>query len=140
MATQFSQAFPLLTDVAKKITSPQDDRYNCIAWAFEDNRRFWWPTSRAFWPMDARGKTTMEAFEDWFEADGWEETTSASVERGYKKVALYALAGQPTHAARLLSSGRWTSKLGRNIDLSHDLPELNGPEYGQVIKIFRKLI
>jgi len=57
-----------------------------------------------------------------------------------EKIALYALQGVPSHAARLLANGLWTSKLGADIDLSHDLSELEGPRYGQVIKIYCKTI
>jgi hypothetical protein len=81
----------------------------------------------------------MNAFEELFAAEGWEETLDRGVEVGFERIALYALRGIPTHACRQLENGIWTSKLGQYIDLSHELDELEGPEYGEVAKIFRKL-
>ena len=86
------------------------------------------------------GKSVADAFEEWFDVDGWTETADPSPENGYDKIAVFAKNGKPTHAARLLTNGFWTSKLGPNIDLSHGLYDLVGPEYGQVWKIYRKSI
>jgi hypothetical protein len=80
----------------------------------------------------------MQAFEAWFAADGWEETGNDQIQDGYEKIALFVLGDQPTHAARLLPTGVWTSKLGQDIDLSHALGDLDGPKYGAVVKIYRK--
>ena len=60
------------------------------------------------------------------------------MEKGFQKIALYVKDGIPTHAARQLPTGKWTSKLGRDIDIEHDFPEvLNGADYG-VASIFMK--
>jgi hypothetical protein len=135
----FKVAFPNLVDPLSKKTSDEDDNYNCIAWAFGDHQKNWWPNNVGYhWPLNAISKTDMQAFEEWFAQDGWEESSDPLIEAGYEKVALYSLNGQPTHAARLLDSGLWTSKLGKHVDLSHDLNELSGPKYGQVHKIYRK--
>lgn len=40
--------------------------------------------------------------------------------------------GTPTHAARQLPDGWWTSKLGRQIDIEHELSAIEGPAYGKV--------
>jgi hypothetical protein len=49
---------------------------------------------------------------------------------GEEKICLYAKNGKPTHAARQLSNGRWTSKLGPDEDVEHDLSDLEGRRYG----------
>ncbi len=136
----YNHKFPNLCNVAEKQTSPVDGRYNCIAWAFKDNRRWWWPCKhpRVYWPLDFSKKTEMEAFEDLFDQDGWEQTENCVYEISYEKVALYTLNNEPTHAARLLENGTWTSKLGPGIDLGHSLECLNGPEYGSLFKVYRK--
>lgn len=140
MDDQFKDYFPKLADVEKKKTSEIDPKYNCIAWAFRDTTRHWWPNQRrSYWPHQVAGKSTLEAFQGWFAADGWEETTSTELELGYEKVALFAKEGVPTHAARLLDTGLWTSKLGQHIDISHAIEELDGPQYGAVLKVYRKL-
>lgn len=82
----------------------------------------------------------MEAFEEWFTSESWEETDNPDFEIGFEKIALYAKDGEPTHAARLLNNGLWTSKLGASIDISHQLSDLDGPVYGTVIRIYKKPI
>jgi hypothetical protein len=43
------------------------------------------------------------------------------------------------HAARQLPTGRWTSKLGKAVDIEHDTPEgVTGPVYGAVVKFLRR--
>ncbi len=82
----------------------------------------------------------MAEFQELFASLGWEETVERGEESGFEKIALYTSNGVPTHACRLLPNGMWTSKLGQYIDLSHYISELEGPEYGQVTKIFRKAL
>ena len=134
----FRAQFPNLTNVGKKKTSNADEGYNCIAWAFKDSTRWWWPSEYTYWPTQFSGMTTLEAFQSWFQQDGWEPAANAEPEPGFEKVALFAKGGVPTHAARLLATGLWTSKLGKEIDISHDLNELDGPAYGSVLSIYRK--
>lgn len=138
MAERFKADFPRLHDVDAKKTSEATPAYNCIAWAFKDNRRWWWPGGRTYWPFNPSGMSTLEAFELYFRDDGWVETDLAGLEPGFEKIALYALNGVPTHAARLLDSGYWTSKLGTDIDIFHDPNDLDGPCYGAIYKIFKK--
>ena len=134
----FSSEFPKLKDVHQKKTSDEDPKYNCIAWAFEDNLNFWWPSRRGYWPLSHEGLSCLQAFEQLFREWGWERTENQSLEKGYKKIALYIMNGEPTHAARLMENGMWTSKLGVNIDLSHELEELEGPVYGSIFCIYQK--
>ncbi len=51
---------------------------------------------------------------------------------GTERLALFANEhGEPTHVARQLPSGVWTSKLGSAEDIEHDsLAALEGPIYG----------
>lgn len=131
--------FPKLSGIKEKKTSEPDKRYNCIAWAFKDNQRWWWPTPKAYWPVSRLANwSPLESFEDWFARDGWTETPNREPEPGFEKVALYAKGGVPTHAARMLDSGLWSSKLGMAIDLVHELGELEGPEYGTLLRVYRR--
>ena len=44
-----------------RITSPESDRYNCIAWAAGDATRRWWPGEPDYyWPPDAPQGETLE--------------------------------------------------------------------------------
>lgn len=122
------------------VTSPATPLYNCIAWAFGDNTRWWWPGGRAFWPSHVPAHVDMmTAFEGLFSDLGWVEATDDSLETGFIKIALYADAnGVPTHAARQLSTGQWTSKLGQQVDIAHSIGELDGPKYGSVARFYKK--
>jgi hypothetical protein len=65
---------------------------------------------------------------------GYVQCSDGAQESGFEKIAVYAVRSGtdmvPTHAARQLTDGRWTSKLGPCEDIDHDVPEaLNGPLY-----------
>jgi hypothetical protein len=58
-----------------------------------------------------------------------------------EKVALYGSTFLYTHAARQLLNGKWTSKLGRSVDIEHDTPDdLAGGVYGEVQQYMRRAI
>ncbi len=60
------------------------------------------------------------------------------VEAGYERIAWFAPAdGRPTHAARELPSGLWTSKLGTAEDTEHGLGELEGALHGSVVLVMK---
>jgi len=139
MDRELKRKFPNLVDLSRK-TSEEDEKYNCIAWAFGHTNKIWWPAKapRVHWPISYKGLTAMQAFQAWLTHDGWEGTLDATFDPKFKKIALYTLYGEPTHAAKLIGDGTWSSKLGLFIDLSHTLADLVGPEYGSVFGIYRK--
>jgi hypothetical protein len=60
-------------------------------------------------------------------------------ESGYEKIALFADGdGRPTHAARQLPNGRWSSKLGKAEDIEHGLRDLEGTLYGEVVFLMKR--
>jgi hypothetical protein len=69
---------------------------------------------------------------------GYAPCADGSLEPGYEKAALYATDEGPTHAARQLSNGRWTSKLGPDDDIEHTLEGLVSPVYGTVVQFHRR--
>jgi hypothetical protein len=122
------------------ITSPRDVQYNCIAWAAEDIHNWWWPIGMRpggiFWPPGVPEEETVEAFVQAFATIGYEEADSADFEEGVEKIALYQSAGEPTHAARQLPDGSWTSKLGDYEDIRHEsLSAVEGSNYGTVVVV-----
>ncbi len=130
-----SLAFPNLSAKNCRPTSPTDDGYNCIAWAADDVGRWWWPDplQQYFWPPNIPRAQTIDAFITAFESLGYNEISDATLEFGKQKIAIFVSALQiPTHAARQLPDGWWASKLGRQIDVEHELLALEGPEYGTV--------
>jgi len=51
---------------------------------------------------------------------------------------MFARAGAPTHAARQLPSGRWSSKLGPMEDIEHELQDVTGSVYGSVVLVLKR--
>lgn len=133
-------AFPRLSERSDLITSPATTTYNCIAWAAGDTSRWWWPDQHyvGFWPEGARREETEEAFVVAYGTLGYRECDSADLDPDTEKVAIYSIAGVPAHAARQLSDGLWTSKLGDLEDIRHELEELEGQLYGQVSRILSR--
>ena len=66
---------------------------------------------------------TVDAFIAAFQTLGYEPCADGAAEPGCEKIAIYTLNGKPTHAARQLPSGRWTSKLGKLVDIEHPTAE-----------------
>lgn len=143
MSDDLESVFPQLSRSAYSITSPPTPEYNCIAWAAGDTERWWWPVagSYAYWPSNVPVQETLDAFIQTFVTLGFMPCDDSQTEQGYEKVALYVdLNGKPTHAARQLPQGRWTSKLGQGQDIEHDLDGLTGSVYGSVAQILKRPI
>jgi hypothetical protein len=135
--TSLEAAFPALVGSGYTVTSPATDNYNCLAWAAGDSGRWWWPDrmGAAYWPAGVAREETMSAFLAAFATLGFAPADSDNAEPNVTKIAIYARAGIPTHAARQLPGGRWTSKLGQAEDIEHALADLVGPVYGDVAVI-----
>jgi hypothetical protein len=114
--------------------------YNCIAWSAGDTGRWWWPGATGYWPSPVNDFPTIATFIEGFSTLGFKPCESRALETGTEKLALYADAeGNPSHMARQLPDGRWTSKLGRREDIEHDTLEcLEGGAYGSVACILAR--
>jgi hypothetical protein len=143
MVERIELAFPGLRGTGYQVTSPPDETYNCIAWAAGDTTDWWWPDEpdnldSSHWPAGTPRMETLEAFRGAFAALGYAVCDDDQLEAGYEKVALFALAGVPKHAARQLPGGRWTSKLGPMEDIEHALHDLTGMVYGSVVLVMKR--
>jgi hypothetical protein len=143
MVEELESVFPRLRGANYQVTSPRSDRYNCIAWAAGDSTDWWWPDvpdlpDSAHWPSSVPRQETLEAFREAFATLGYAVCDADQYEPGYEKIALFARAGVPTHAARQLATGRWTSKLGPMQDIEHVLHDLTGKVYGSVVLIMKR--
>jgi hypothetical protein len=126
-----------MTPCNSKCTSESTVEYNCIAWALGRNDVWCWPHETCFWPIP-NYSVTVGAFVELFAAMGYIYCDDKALEEGFQKIVIYVKNDKPTHASRQLETGKWTSKLGSEIDIEHNEPEvLNGPEYGTA-KIFMK--
>lgn len=136
---QLIVSFPNLSRKNFKVTSPRDLSYNCIAWAAEENDRWWWPDDSSYWPDNAPRENTLNAFIIAYQTLGYEICDNDKLELGFIKVAIYLNDdGSPSHAARQLENGAWASKLGPQWDVEHTLDGLIGPCYGRVGQVLKR--
>jgi len=134
--------FPLLNDNNSRLTSSVDDAYNCIAWAAEDTEHWWWPDpqEQQYWPASVPRAETVDAFVQAYGLLGYLHRTDPSLEPGRQKIAIFAKESEtPTHASRQLPDGWWTSKLGQQIDIEHELSAVEGPTYGKVTIVLARI-
>ncbi len=151
--------FPgLKNDSSSKVTSNQSPNYNCIAWAGLQDEEWWQPGISANlegvkyrWPPDLPIDNVLRNYIELFrKLNYFEESINHNIEQGVLKVALYVkkdlknlklplLEKECTHAARQLSSGLWTSKLGQFFDIYHSDPySIEGDSYGEVGIILKR--
>lgn len=130
-----------------RCTSDPDNDYNCIAWAAGRVDNYWWPTTLwpYHWPDGLPKEPTHVAesvanFVAAFETEGYEVCRSGRFSHRYEKVAIYANEhDRVKHAARLLPTGVWSSKLGEHEDIEHDtLKCIEGKGYGHVRVFLRR--
>ena len=130
--------------------SPADWSYNCIAWAMGTKDKPWWPATFGGYkwpkrlPREEPGKETLSNFIRAFKRLRYKVLLRKdySLEEGFEKVVIYVNENQnPTHAARLLPSGIWTSKIGNEEDIEHVSPgDLEGSKYGTVAVVMKRTI
>jgi hypothetical protein len=137
-----SSVFPRLRAADYDITSPVSPNYNCIAWVAEDDTRWWQPLPFGgyYWPPTVPFVWSLSVMLEVFRELGYEQCTTGDPETGYNKIVIYCDGlGDPTHGARLLESGRWTSKLGDKEDIEHDdVACLGGGLYGEAFAFMRR--
>lgn len=122
--------FPRLRGASYRIIGPRDSTYNCLAWAAGVTDAWWWPSgdpTQVYWPTGAPREETLEAFRVAFSTLGYALCDDDAADRGSEKIVFFATDERiPTHAARQLASGRWTSKIGQLELIEHELRDLEG--------------
>ena len=85
--------FPHASRLGYVITSPINRFYNCIAWAAQDDQRWWWPDLgfQAYWPSEAPRVCTVEAFIIAYHTVGYEQCSDGEHEDGYQKITIYTV-------------------------------------------------
>ena len=118
--------------------------YNCIAWAAGDVTDWWWPDDitigEGYWPEGVPRVESLDAFIAAYGTIGYKRCTSSLFESGFTKIAIYADSdGVPTHAARQLENGSWTTKFGDYEDIEHiSLSCIRGPLYGKAVAYLKR--
>ena len=135
--------FPELAKAGYRITSPAVRSYNCVAWAANDTERWWWPDSShlySYWPSGVDRRLSCASFVTAFATLGYAPCKNGTLEDGLEKVALYVdESGVPTHMARQLEDGAWTSKLGNWYDIRHEAVDgICGKNYGRVWSFLKR--
>jgi hypothetical protein len=132
--------FPRLAAVGSyERTSDKTSEYNCIAWVAHITDDWWWPELDSYWPDPSATNPTLDGFRRVFHDRGFRKAKTADHDWGYEKVCVYLNGGIPTHMARQLPSGKWTSKLGHGWDISHlTLEQLHDSVYGKAEEILRR--
>jgi hypothetical protein len=134
-------AFPNLTPGNHHVIGPATDVYNCIAWACGDVKRWWQPGPGFHWPVPSDpDDSTIGNLLAAFVAAGFIACEDGDPEMAFEKIAVYSLRpSEYTHAARLLSSGKWSSKLGVDVLIEHDAPEcVAGGVYGEIVQFMKR--
>ena len=140
------RAFPKIR-THYKITSPEDYKYNCIAFAAGDTNKHWWPKA-LYWPEGIPSTEDLNSFIACFKSLGYEECEmNGNFEPGYEKFAIYVSPdNKPTHVSRQFADGNglWKSKLGIYKDIEHSLDGLSGwysyGSYGHVAIILKRKV
>ena len=132
--------FPNLLPGTYTITSDATADYNCAAWVAGVTDEWWWPEEGSFWPTEIR-QLSLASFVAALGELGYEPCEGHQVEPGFQRIAIYVgRDGVPTHLARQLASGVWSSKCGQLEDITHLLEGLEGPPpaYGTAAQILRR--
>ncbi len=135
--------FPKLAAAGYTVTSPPTFMYNCFAWAAGDTEHSWEPErglTNVYWPASVPREYSLSNYIRVFATIGCQICDDSDLEAAFEKIALFIDDEDfPTHAARQLASGAWTSKLGDMEDITHNtLEALEGDVYGTVAQILRR--
>lgn len=138
---ELTKKFPNQSSDPFNLTSPPTTKYNCIAWAYGVNDRWMWPGKPwEYWPPDIPRVVTIEAFIELFESIGYSECDNGEPEDGFKKVCIFTDKDEkPTHAAKQLPTGEWSSKLGKSYDVQHSIEAMEGGKYGNATVFMKKM-
>jgi len=128
---------------AYRKTSDQTLDYNCLAWAFGDTTKWWDPSKRVagyWWFPGVDREWTIEAITKILVIHSYKNADHNEYEEGFEKICFYLDEDKvPTHFARQLKSGKWTSKIGSLSDIEHDtLESLEGDLYGRAMLTFKR--
>jgi hypothetical protein len=134
-------AFPGLRSTPWEITSRKTQRYNCIAWAAGETAIRWDLVQGAHWPQGVKKRLGIAYLIAAYMTVGFEvcSDAEATYDPDFDTIVVYQQSGDWTHAAKLLSNGMWSSKLGDGEDISHATPDaLNCPSYGTPFRFMRR--
>lgn len=122
-----------------KRTSDPSIKYNCLAHAVGVDWGWFEPPNHLpgyYWPPGIDAEWNDKTIKEVLSRFGYKELADGSdLEEGYDKIAVYGDTEGPTHFARQLPNGSWSSKLGELIDVQHDTLEclFGADHYGEIL-------
>jgi hypothetical protein len=130
------KAFPHLGH-EYEVLGPATKVYNCIAWSIGI-------TNRWVWPARPGQPATVRDFDELYGRYGYRRVKGLNFDKavGSDKLVLYVKRKpdgtiEPTHGARQLSDGSWSSKLGQLPLIRHlDPDDLDGASYGVPFAVY----
>jgi hypothetical protein len=110
------------------VTGKADGQYNCIGFSVGQNKMVW--------PGD-----TVTIFDAFYLTHGWKTSSNCNREYKKRKIALYGTSTKDCmHASRETHDCGWhESKLGGGILIMHNKKELEGGQWGNILKCYEKL-
>src|SRR5262249_40151901 len=128
--TEHRAGFPRLREEFEVLAAASPS-YNCIGWSLGFNNSW-------VWPVEAGQTVSLYHFDALYRYYGFTRVNKLAYRRqpDHDKVVLYAARRAnghitPTHAARQMPDGSWTSKLGSLPLIRHLHPhDVAGPSYG----------
>lgn len=122
-----------------EVLAPASTTYNCISWSLGVRDRWIWPAKNG-------APVSFGDFDDLYKGQGYRRSNKLDVDldSGREKVVLYAKVSvngvlEPTHSARQLDDGSWSSKVGRLPLIRHLHPEdVSGDTYGEPFALFTR--
>ena len=138
---------PGLRSTPYSVTSDATPAYNCVSWAVGETHRWWEPSDSTskYWPAGVPRDDSVEALQDALATVGFTPCDDGQLEPDFVKLAIFADDEGYTHVARQLPSGRWTSKLGRDRDIEHELHALTSHRslspsyrYGEIVGFMQR--
>ncbi|MBK6533519.1 MAG: hypothetical protein IPF99_29195 [Deltaproteobacteria bacterium] len=131
---------PRLSPATCEAHSDPTEDYNCLAFAANDQGRWWEPyvvpptIPGVYWPTAVEPDNTVSAWSAALATVGFAPCADDSCDPALVKVALFAIGETATHAARQLLDGRWVSKLGDEADVIHTrASDVGGGGYGEPV-------
>lgn len=144
VSEELARIFPRLAGPGFGVTSPRTPAYNCIAFAAGDDSRWWEPDEEPghYWPEGAPREYTLTALLAALGTQGYQPCESGFHQEGFEELAVFTRPdGEPTHVARQLPDGGWTSKLGKLEDVRHQgVEDVSCPDYGTPTHFLRRRV
>ena len=120
-------------------TSDPSIKYNCLVYAVRVEWGWFEPPNHLpgyYWPPGIDPEWNDRTVKQVLARFGYNEISdSPEPEDGYDKIAIYGDKDGPTHFARQLPNGNWSSKLGELIDVEHTTLEclVGDDHYGNLL-------